>query len=212
MFEPGKLIPLEGSDGQGKSKQAELIVERLNSYGIEAITLTEPGGTPIGAELRPVIKNEDLQRDPLTNVLLFTADRRELYLQKIKPALESGVWVIPDRYWYSTYVYQGHGEGVDTDFIEEFTRKYVGEEYANPDMAILLSLTDEEERRKRVRASADTANDIFENKGPEFQQRLGEGYKELVTKFGATAIYFTREQGVEEVHEMVWEKIEPLTR
>ena len=84
----GRYIVIEGSDGTGKSTQAELLVNNLNIHGINASQIEEPGATPIGAELRKIIKNGQLDRSPSTNLLLFTADRLETWNNIIKPSLD----------------------------------------------------------------------------------------------------------------------------
>ena len=210
MSERGKYIVIEGHDGTGKSGQQELLAARLSQNGLQTMDFIEPGETPIGAELRLTIKNGNLERDGVTNVLLFTADRRELWNQKIEPALKAGMWVVSARSWYSTLAYQGYGEGVNTDLIEETTRKYVGEQYTSPDLAIVLALSDEEERLRRVEASADTASDTFEQKDAEFQKRVNEAYLKVARQVGAHALEFTAADDKKQVHERIWSLTQTL--
>jgi dTMP kinase len=208
MTERGKYIVIEGHDGTGKSAQRDILTSRLrDEKGVDVIHTIEPGGTPISDQIRHTIKDGSVGRDPLTNVLLFTASRRESWLQVIKPALDAGTWVISDRNWYSTIVYQGFGEGTDLDLIEDTTRRFVSPEYLAPDISVILALKNEAERRRRAEMSADTARDTFEQKDQGFQNRVTEGYLKVAFKLGAHAIEFSENDSPAVVSEMIWEAI-----
>lgn len=210
MSERGRYIVIEGNDGNGKSKQQEILVGRLLLEGVHAETVPEPGGTEFGAELRKVIKNGVLEKDGITNLLLFTADRRELWQQRIEPMLENGSWVVADRNWYSTLAYQGYGEGVDRQVIEELTLRFAGPGYANPDLSFVLGIDDESERLRRTSASADTVKDAFESRGSDFQNSVNEGYRQLTSNVGAVAIRYAKDDSPQAVHEMLWPYVEQL--
>lgn len=184
MPTPGKYIIIEGADGTGKSTQAELLVAFLNSHGIKAVLTQEPGGVPIAEELRTIIKNGTLERDPWTNVMLFTTSRRTSWLQSIKPALEAGTWVVASRNYLSTIAYQGYGEGVDIEKIIDFTRDNVDEGYLNPDKIVILTLGNESTRRARLgeRSAHDQHHDTFESMPDDFQTRMQSGYENYAVK------------------------------
>jgi dTMP kinase len=208
MAERGKYIVIEGHDGTGKSKQRERLASRIQAEkGVEVIHTFEPGGTPISDDIRVTIKNGELARDGLTNVLLFTASRRESWNQVIAPALNEGTWVISDRSWFSTMVYQGHGEGIDLDFIEQTTRDFVSPEYLRPDIAVILALKNEAERKRRAEQSADTAKDTFEQMDDGFQNRVTQGYLSVARRVGAIAIEFDVDDSVETVSELIWDTV-----
>lgn len=189
MSERGNYIVIEGSDGTGKSTVANLVAEQLREDGREVIRVDEPDSAfdkagevlvPIASELRRIIKDGSLGRTALTNVLLFTAARRENWLQVSQPALEQGIDVVSARNYWSTLVYQGYGEGFDLNTITELTQLSVGERYMHPDYGFILDLNDEEERQKRIanRGALETP-DTFESKGDDFQARLQAGYTSI---------------------------------
>lgn len=206
----GKYIVIEGQDGTGKSGQQKLLIDHLAKKGIKAVAVPEPGGTEIGADLRKIIKNGALDRDGITNLLLFTADRRELWNQKIAPILARGTWIVADRSWYSTLAYQGYGEGVDTKLIEETTKSFVNSSYAKPDHAFILALNDEKERLKRVKASEELVIDTFEQKDGDFQDRVTNAYLSVADQTNATVITFTGKENPQTIHEKIWKLIKPL--
>lgn len=205
----GKYIVIEGSDGTGKSTQAELLVNNLRICGLSASQVEEPGATPIGVQLRKAIKNGELDRTPETNLLLFTADRNETWKNIIAPSLEAGHWIVAARNWFSTLVYQGYGEGLDPQTIEETTRQFVGDEYTNPDLAIVLTHKDTEALRKRIinRSSDQAEVDNFEKKPESFQERLAKGYKEIARSLGDVAIHIDG-LTIDEVEEKIWSSVQ----
>lgn len=183
MSERGKLIVVEGNDGTGKSTQVELLSDHLNDIGIETYVTHEPGGTPISNEIRKVIKNGELDRGRLTNLLLFTAARHENW-RVAKRELMLGKWVISARNYLSTEVYQGYGEGIPIDLIHNITRQFTDGMYMNPDFTFVLSLNDEERKRRINDRGLLETKDTFESRGHEFQEKLNIGYLELAKKYG----------------------------
>lgn len=188
MNETGKYIVIEGQDATGKSTQVQRLRERFDDDGIDSIEFHEPGGTPIADAIRLVIKNGELQRDPETNLLLFTAARQEIW-QKARKALALGVWVVAARNYYSTIAYQGYGEGLDADRITALTEQFVGADYTNPDWAGILSLGDMSERHRRIaqRGPLDKP-DTFESKDDGFQQRVNYGYLQIAHHYDLPVI------------------------
>lgn len=176
----GKYVVIEGHDGTGKSTQVELLRAKLKEQGINSVEMHEPGGVAFADRLREVIKDGTLERSPITNLLLFTAARRELWQQLAMPALERGDWVIAARNWYSTLAYQGYGEGVDRSTIEKVTKEFVSEAYTAPDFACILLLKSEDERRNRInnRGQLHTP-DTFEARGDKFQTTVNNAYIEI---------------------------------
>lgn len=189
VTERGRYIIIEGADGTGKSTQADMMQSYLReSHGINSIQVHEPDGfegseeldipAVTGAtELRKIIKNGTIDRDPWTNVMLFTAARRLNWQQAIKPALDKGVWVIGARNYLSTLAYQGYGEGVDIDRIIEYTRDNVSKEYLNPDLSIILTLGNEAVRSSRILSRGELEQpDTFESRSADFQEAMQAGY------------------------------------
>lgn len=182
MRTQGKYIVIEGHDGTGKSTQVALLREKLKERGIESVEMHEPAGIPLADRLRDVIKDGTLERDATTNLLLFTAARRELWNQLAKPALNEGKWVLAARNWYSTLAYQGYGEGLNRTLIKRVTREFTDERYVSPDHAVILTLDNPEERQKRIskRGTLETP-DTFEAQAADFQRRVEAGYQAIST-------------------------------
>ncbi|RWZ78014.1 MAG: dTMP kinase [Candidatus Chaera renei] len=192
MSERGKYIVLEGHDGTGKSEQARRLIGRLGSLGISCLQapIEEPGGSPASDELRKIIKNGNLPRDPWSNVLMFTAARRLSWLQTIQPALNRGVWAVAARNWISTAVYQGYGQGADVAKIRSFTGDNVHPDYLNPDAQLILTLDSQLTRRQRIadRDEQPESPDIFESMPDDFQRKVQDGYEAFARRFNVATV------------------------
>lgn len=198
MLERGKYIVIEGQDGTGKTTQADLLKERLEAQGKKVIHIKEPGGSPIAEEIRKVILNGSLERSAMTNILLFTAIRHELWHNVIKPALDSGRWVVCTRNYWSTLTYQGRGEGMDVNIIHAITKTFTSQQYMTPDFGLILYFADHEARRKRVSERGALENpDTFETQNDAFQDRVNAGYREVAKDLGITLI--DASQSIEQV-------------
>ncbi len=206
----GKYIVIEGSDGTGKSTQVELLRATLEEQGITSIEFHEPEGTPIANEIRTVIKNGTLARSPGTNLLLFTAARHEIW-QNARKKLGEGVWVVAARNYFSTLAYQGYGEGVSLELIENITREFTDETYMQPDFAAILSLDDERERTRRIQSRGKLERpDTFESKDGVFQQAVKNGYLEIAKKRNLPVISASRPP--EEVAAQIFSLLPPHGR
>lgn len=116
----GKFISIEGIEGAGKSTQLQFIAEYLRSRGKQVVVTREPGGTPLGEEIREVLlKPTDRSMAEETELLLMFAARAEHIKQVIQPALERGDWVLSDRFVDATFAYQGGGRGINEQRIGE---------------------------------------------------------------------------------------------
>ena len=118
----GRFITLEGPDGSGKTTAARHLAEWLRSRGVDALLTGEPGGTPLGDEIRRIVLHhrgvaDDL--DPRTDALLFAAQRAQHVARTIRPALERGEWVVCARYADSSLAYQGAGYGIDEEAMRQ---------------------------------------------------------------------------------------------
>jgi dTMP kinase len=136
----GRFITFEGGEGTGKSTQAKLLSARLEGAGIPTLVTREPGGTPLGEDLRGLIL-KDRPQDPVTELLLFAAARAEHMTALIRPALDDGIWVISDRFMDSTRVYQGRLYSVEPDLIKTLERYTVAPDF--PDLTLILDLQPE---------------------------------------------------------------------
>ena len=210
----GKYIVIEGTDGTGKSTQAELIAERLNRQGIDSIQFHEPDGVKIAGEIRTILKNGSLDRTALTNVLLFTSSRRENWIQEGLPALKAGKWVISARDYTSTLVYQGIAENLelgntideDLAIIEQLTLMATDRRYVTPDHRIILDINDEAERVRRIEERGELKNpDTWESKDYLFQQSLIQGYRRIAGEKNLPII--SASQSIEAINDQIWDII-----
>lgn len=208
----GKYIVIEGNDGTGKSTQVAKLANYFRKRGRTVCVVEEPGSddpeksTPIADELRKVIKNGDLARSAAVNVALFSAARRELWREKIQPALERGEIVLSARNYISTLVYQGRGEGYDESEILRLTKLFTGERYLRPDIMIILSLS-HDKREERIAMRGELKNpDTFESRGQDFQEKVDDGYLEIAKDYDIPVVL--ADGNVEEVHDMLIDEIE----
>lgn len=196
----GFYVVGEGNDGTGKSTQVDLLAEFLKSeYNLEVYVKHEPDGSPIAKEIREVIKNGNLERYPITNMLLFTASRHETWYRETLPVLERGGVVLSARSSISTEVYQGIAEGLGVEYVRQVTRAFMDERYMEPDLTVVFQLEDKL-RKKLIKNRGKLAKpDTFESRGKEFQDKLNEGYAEIAKNRGYPVIDVSR--SIEEVQQ-----------
>jgi dTMP kinase len=163
------LITFEGVEGAGKTTLAQHLADWLRAQGVPVRLTREPGGSPLGEHLRPLLLHEPL--DAWAELFLFLADRRQHTLQVVLPALEQGAWVLCDRYADSTLVYQGYGRGLDTALIRRLNALATGD--LTPDLTVLIDLPVED---ALARANAPNR---FEAETLAFHTRIREGYLQL---------------------------------
>ena len=132
----GTFITFEGIDGSGKSTQMRLLVNSLRYQGFDVLATREPGGTPVGLRLRSALLDAQEQVDPLTELLVFAADRAQHVRRVLRPALKAGQIVLSDRYADATKAYQGAGRGFSAELISEIVQ--LATEGLIPDLTLLL--------------------------------------------------------------------------
>ncbi len=200
-----RFISFEGGDGAGKSTQAALLVERFRLAGVDAVLVREPGGTPLGERLRPLIKGE-VPASPMAELLMFEAARAELVREVIRPALDAGTVVVSDRFDDSTIAYQGYGRGIDVELIKDLNRKAT--EGLQPDITLLLDI-DPAKALSRVGDQNGGRNDPedqqrFEKQPLEFHERVAEGYRTLANEEPARWFVIDASRPAEQIAERVW--------
>jgi dTMP kinase len=167
------FVTFEGGEGAGKSTQVLRLRHHLEAGGRRVVQLREPGGTPLGEELRKLLLNSQ-SISPRTELMLFLAARSELVQKVLKPALSSGIDVISDRFIDSTIAYQGYGRGLDRRLIDSLNAAVI--EGCLPDLTVLLDIDPE---AGLARASADASGDAIEGhwqQGLSFEaQSPGDG-------------------------------------
>ncbi|ASP22789.1 thymidylate kinase [Antarctobacter heliothermus] len=170
---PGLFISFEGIDGSGKSTQARRLSETLRNRGLNPVLTREPGGSPGAEEIRALVLQGDPDRwSAETELLLFTAARRDHLERVIRPALEAGRVVICDRFADSTRMYQGRG-GL-RDKVDALHNLMIGVE---PDLTLLVDMpADAGLSRAKARA---TDEERFEDFGLALQQQMRDGFLAL---------------------------------
>lgn len=169
----GKFITLEGIDGAGKTTQLAWITEFLRSRGIRVTATREPGGTPVGEQLRSIVLGGGHELHPETEALLMFAARREHIDKVIVPALNSGAWVVCDRFSDASFAYQGGGSGVDRDKLALLERW--AQDGLQPDQTFLFDVVPEVGRERSQKAGV---ADRFEQEKQAFFERVRGAYLE----------------------------------
>lgn len=174
----GRFITLEGTEGAGKSTALALVREAVEAAGHEVVVTREPGGTPLGEELREVLlghKHNGMSDD--AELLLMFAARAEHLFRVIEPALAAGRWVICDRFTDATYAYQGGGRGLSRERIAQLEHWVQGER--RPDLTLLLDLP---VQQGLERAGKRSAPDRFESEQTAFFERVRQAYLDIAAR------------------------------
>ena len=172
----GSFITLEGGEGAGKSSQMQLLADALRAKGLELLITREPGGAPGAEEIRKLLVSGEPGRwDPMSELLLYVAARREHVQRTIEPALAAGSWVLCDRFADSTMAYQGYGHGLGRDACERAHRLALGD--LVPDLTLILDVPPALglERAGRRRG----AENRYERMELAFHQRIRAGFLEI---------------------------------
>lgn len=206
----GLFIAFEGGDGAGKSTQLEALRQRLEQWGRKVLTTREPGGTPLGAQIRQLLLHgEDGSVSPRAEALLFAADRAHHVDSKIIPALESGIDVITDRYVDSTFAYQGAGRVLDVAELEPLT--WWAASGLKPDLTVILDLDPAVGRARR-----DGIHDRMEREADEFHERVRRGFLHRASLDQDRYLVLDASTAPEELSSAVWarvgELVHPLSR
>jgi dTMP kinase len=159
-----KLICFEGGDGVGKSTQAQLLATAL-----DAVVTRQPGGTPLGSEIRRLLLDPEQVVNPRTEALLMAADRAQHVAEVVRPALDAGRHVVCDRYLASSVAYQGYGRGLSPGAIEELSLFAV--DGVLPDLVVLLDVEVPVARERIARTL-----DRIEREPDEFRERVRQGF------------------------------------
>ena len=177
----GYFITFEGSEGCGKTTQIEALAKALEAHGKTVLITREPGGTLIGEKIRNLLQDPSHKNDisDMTELLLFSASRAELITSRIQPALSRGEIVICDRFYDSTFVYQGLGRAIDMNIVEQLNQITVGT--LKPDLTILLDL-DAKIGIERAKSRQSGELDRIENESLAFFEAVRNGYLELAKK------------------------------
>ena len=213
---PGTFITFEGIDGSGKSTQLRLLNNYLRAYGCNALVTREPGGTALGLRLREALLDALEEVDPLTELLVFAADRAQHVRRKVLPALETGAVVISDRYADATVAYQGAGRGFPPQLISQIVQLATGG--LKPDLTLLFDVSIEESVNRTTRRSNNKsaagrgARDRLDIEAAEFHARVREAYLELANAEPERIKVIDTSGPVEQTHYRVKQIIVPFLK
>ncbi|MGJ8618449.1 MAG: dTMP kinase [Sulfitobacter sp.] len=193
------FISFEGIDGSGKSTQAHLLADHLRSKGREVVLTREPGGSPGAEEIRALVLQGDPDRwSAETEILLFTAARRDHLERTIRPALAAGKVVICDRFADSTRMYQGLSRGDLRQTVDDLHDLMIGVE---PDLTILIDMDPAKGLSRAL--SRKTVEERFEDFGEELQTKMRAGFLALAEEFSGRFVVIDGARSVEAVAEDV---------
>jgi dTMP kinase len=207
----GIFITFEGTEGSGKSTQISLLAEHLRSLGHSVRTVREPGGTPIGEEIRHTLKHS-LANDAMTaeaELLLMNASRAQIVREVIRPALDSGEIVLCDRFYDSTTAYQGYGRKLDLNSVKTVIDFAVGD--TRPDLTLLLIVpySMSEERRLARQSTLPFMRDRMEEADRNFFKRVEEGYQAIAAAEPKRVRKVDATGAVAQIQAVIWSLIEP---
>jgi len=197
------FVTFEGLDGSGKTTQAELLAESLRTDGREVVSTREPGGTPLGEEVRRLLL-ESLELSPWAEAALFAAARAELVERVIAPALEAGKDVVCDRYIDSSLAYQGFARGLGIDEVYDLNR--VATRGLLPDVAFVLEV-DLAVSARRVGGNPDR----IEQEAPAFHRRVLEGYRQVAARFPHRVVLLDGTRTPDELKEEIRGRLRELS-
>jgi dTMP kinase len=187
-----KFITFEGVDGAGKSTHLEWFANTLRQRGLHVVVTREPGGTPLGEQLRQILLNQTMNIG--TEAMLMFAARMEHIEQVIKPALRTGKWVISDRFSDASFAYQGGGRGLDWDKLSQL------EQWVHPDLQPDLTLFfDVPVEVARRRLSNNISLDRFEQEQADFFERVRAGYHKRIQQNPQRYVVIDAAQDLDEV-------------
>jgi dTMP kinase len=208
----GVFITFEGTEGGGKSTQIQRLEQRLRSRGRQVRLLREPGGTPIGEEIRHTLKHSDNNRamTPEAELLLLNASRAQLVREVIRPALDAGEVVLCDRFLDSTVAYQGHGRGLDLDQVRAIIDFAVGT--TRPHLTLLLAVPVEVSERRRAARSGNepVMRDRFEEENREFFSKVEAGFRFQAEREPSRIRIIDASAAIEVVEAQIWSSVAPF--
>ena len=209
----GKLISFEGLDGAGKTTQIELLTRWLTNHGVAYLNTREPGGTPLGVEIRRLLfERSDLDITPLAEAFLFQADRAHHFQTLVLPALEAGTLVITDRCFDASIAYQGFARNVGPELVTRMSM--IATQGHIPDLTILLDL-DPGDVQQRIDPAHDqsglrSAPSRFDSETEIFHQRVRQGFRLIARAHPTRVKVIEAARSAEEIHRDIVGLVEPL--
>lgn len=202
------FITFEGIEGSGKTTQIKLLQRTLKNRQIPCLVTREPGATKIGLQIRAILLDrQNKKMDPLTELFLYLADRCQHMKEKIIPALSQDRWVISDRFWDATVVYQGLTRGLELKFLDRIRPKVLGSIWPDKtfllDLPVSIGLSRAWERINQSEASQKESR--FEKEARAFHQKIRQGYLTLSRKEPKRITVIDAAQTPEKIHHQIVE-------
>ncbi|MDD5141156.1 MAG: dTMP kinase [Verrucomicrobiales bacterium] len=208
----GLFISFEGTEGCGKSTQVELLVQRLRALGYCVRKHREPGGTPIGEEIRHTLKHSQHNHAMTaeTELLLMNASRAQLVREIIRPALAAGEIIVCDRFYDSTTAYQGYGRQLDLEKVKAVIEFAVGE--TKPDLTLFVHVPPEvsAERLRSRQENLPFVRDRIEEADRKFFERVARGFGVIAAAEPQRVKFINGAQPIETVCAAIWEHVQPV--
>ena len=176
MISKGQLIVFDGAEGVGKSTQIRRVADRLSAGGTRCLTVREPGGTPVGDDIRGIVLHSAHDLAPATEALLFVASRAQHVDRVIRPALAEGAIVLCDRFFLATYAYQIEGRGLPEEEVRAANRLATGG--LVPDLTLIFDMAVEE---GLDRAMSRGGHDRLERSERDFHTRVRDAFRRFAT-------------------------------
>ena len=211
---PGLFITFEGTEGSGKTTQISLLAERLRFRGRHVRTVREPGGTPIGEEIRHTLKHSAANQAMTAEaeLLLMNASRAQLVREVIRPALAAGEIVLCDRFYDSTVAYQGYGRGLDLKMVNAIIDVAVG--VTRPDLTLLMlvphELTEQRRAARQPTLPLHLQRDRIEEADRGFFERVAKGYLAIAAAEPKRVRQIEATGTVPELEALIWGMVERL--
>lgn len=210
----GRFITFEGTEGTGKTTQITLLAECLRAMGRRVRTLREPGGTPIGEEIRHTLKHSPANHAMTAEaeLLLMNASRAQLVREVIRPALASGEIVLCDRFYDSTTAYQGYGRQLDLRMVKNIIDVAVGD--TRPDLTLLFLVPHEISEARRLARQPNLPlpfqRDRFEEADRDFFDRVAQGFQAIAAAEPQRVLPFDAAGEVAVIQAALWGLVQPL--
>lgn len=202
ISERGRFITLEGPDGAGKTTLSQALAVKLEQVGIPFVLTREPGDGPIGPSIREILLSGS-EMDAWTEAFLFLADRRQHCRSVVHPALDSGKWVICDRFADSTLVYQGYGRGLDVERLRDLND--IATMGRSPDVTLLLDLAPEKGLTRLPEKNR------LDREPIEFHERVRKGFLAEAARSPERWVILDASRPIEQVIQDAWSVLDPRT-
>ena len=205
----GILITFEGGEGVGKTTQIKRLINRLESHKVPFVLTREPGGTALGESIRNLLKssNAEVKINPVAELLLFCASRAQLVEEVISPALMQGRVVVCDRFFDSTFVYQGIARGIGVEYMQILRALTLGDVW--PTLTFVLDVDPAVARERALGRALQEGKcpDRLETESMEFYKKVSDGYRQLAASEPSRVKLINARKDPAEIAEEIWSQV-----